>query len=73
MPIYEYRCGKCGHLFEELRSYRERKAPAACPKCKTGKGTISEGSYLANAAMGGAKSAPACESCCNALGCPSRR
>jgi len=32
MPIYEYQCQFCGHLFEELQSMSE--APLVkCPKC----------------------------------------
>jgi putative FmdB family regulatory protein len=32
MPIYEYQCQNCGHLFEELQSMKE--APlVTCPKC----------------------------------------
>jgi len=30
MPIYEYKCQKCGHKFEEL-VFGERKIK--CPKC----------------------------------------
>jgi len=30
MPIYEYRCGKCGHEFEELVFGQDLPA---CPKC----------------------------------------
>lgn len=33
MPIYEYRCQACGHVFEELTRL---SAPApACPKCQS--------------------------------------
>jgi len=32
MPVYEYRCGKCGHEFEELQ--RITAAPIRkCPQC----------------------------------------
>ncbi len=31
MPIFEYRCGDCGHEFEEL--VLESSGPARCPKC----------------------------------------
>lgn len=34
MPIFEYRCGKCGHEFEELVF---GQAAPACPKCKAPK------------------------------------
>ena len=33
MPIYEYRCGKCGHEFELRRSFSQAEEPAPCPKC----------------------------------------
>jgi putative FmdB family regulatory protein len=33
MPIYEYKCGKCGHKFEELQDMSAAKT-SACPKCK---------------------------------------
>ena len=32
MPTYEYRCGKCGHQFEEFHGIRDRK-PRRCPRC----------------------------------------
>jgi putative FmdB family regulatory protein len=31
MPIYEYECTACGHLFERLMKVGEEKA--ACPAC----------------------------------------
>ncbi|MBZ2183809.1 MAG: zinc ribbon domain-containing protein [Bryobacter sp.] len=33
MPIYEYRCEKCGSGFEKLRPMREAEEPAECPRC----------------------------------------
>jgi putative FmdB family regulatory protein len=36
MPLYEYKCKKCGHRFEEIQQYSD--APIKrCPKCKKGK------------------------------------
>ena len=32
MPIYEYRCEKCGERFEEFLSTSTKPAPP-CPKC----------------------------------------
>jgi len=32
MPIYEYKCQKCGHRFEEL-IFEEREIK--CPKCNS--------------------------------------
>ncbi len=35
MPIYAYRCTKCGHDFERTMTVAEReKARPVCPKCK---------------------------------------
>ena len=33
MPIYEYKCRKCGHEFEALLLPPAKKA-AACPECQ---------------------------------------
>jgi len=33
MPIYEFRCTKCGQIFEEKRSFSESSAPATCLGC----------------------------------------
>jgi putative FmdB family regulatory protein len=36
MPIYEYRCGGCGHEFTLVLSISEHdKATKQCPKCKS--------------------------------------
>lgn len=33
MPIYEYRCPKCGTDFELMRPFSEADKPAPCPNC----------------------------------------
>lgn len=33
MPIYEYRCSKCGHGFELRRRMSESDSDIACPAC----------------------------------------
>ncbi len=33
MPTYEYKCNKCEHMFETMRSYQERETEIKCPKC----------------------------------------
>lgn len=35
MPIYEYRCPKCGIDFELMRRFSEMNEPALCPQCGT--------------------------------------
>ncbi len=61
MPIFEYRCTRCDHLFEELvQGDRDKKVP--CPKCGEGN-TIRVMSVIGGISMG--KSAgPSCASGC---------
>lgn len=33
MPMYEYRCTKCGEEFEMLRSFTDEDEKIECPKC----------------------------------------
>lgn len=33
MPIYEFRCAGCGHVFEELCRFDEEGAGLQCPRC----------------------------------------
>ena len=33
MPVYEYRCSKCGAEFEQMRRMSESSEPAPCPQC----------------------------------------
>lgn len=33
MPLYEYKCGGCGHELEVLTTYAERDAERKCPLC----------------------------------------
>lgn len=36
MPVYEYRCEKCGHLFERTESMAQHeKAHPRCPECRS--------------------------------------
>ncbi|MBU0575064.1 MAG: zinc ribbon domain-containing protein [Pseudomonadota bacterium] len=35
MPIYEYRCRKCKHLFEVLFRSRDEKMTVTCPECES--------------------------------------
>ena len=36
MPIYEYECVKCGHVFERLQKVDEGSEGLSCPECMTG-------------------------------------
>ena len=35
MPIYEYKCRKCGKTFDVLFRSRDEKVAVACPECKS--------------------------------------
>lgn len=35
MPIYEYKCPQCGHVFEEMVSLSQAHGEEACPRCGT--------------------------------------
>ncbi len=35
MPVYEYRCGGCGHRFEKLIRSVAAAGPAVCPQCQS--------------------------------------
>jgi putative FmdB family regulatory protein len=35
MPIYEYRCRKCGEDFEFLVRMSDKQKTIACPKCRS--------------------------------------
>lgn len=34
MPVYEYRCHTCGHVFDEVSSFSSRKTETPCPLCQ---------------------------------------
>ncbi len=33
MPIFEYRCPRCGHVFEHLWRGPEKREDLHCPRC----------------------------------------
>ncbi|WP_321473707.1 zinc ribbon domain-containing protein [uncultured Paludibaculum sp.] len=33
MPMYEYRCTECGHLYEQLRRMSDSDKDLVCPRC----------------------------------------
>ena len=35
MPIYEFRCIRCGEMFEKLFRTRDEKVDINCPYCKS--------------------------------------
>jgi putative FmdB family regulatory protein len=61
MPMYEYKCEKCGEVFFELRRATEREEPIVCPDCG-GEGKIIFSTFAQGASP---------ESCSNKGDCPS--
>jgi len=35
MPIFEFRCGRCGHVFEKILLNSDEEADMHCPECKS--------------------------------------
>jgi putative FmdB family regulatory protein len=35
MPLYEYRCRRCGETFEKLRRMQDADRGLICPKCES--------------------------------------
>ena len=64
MPIFEYKCGQCGHVMEVLQ--KSRKAdPPTCEKC----GGADMSKLLSGFAVGRASESPACDSCASLPAC----
>lgn len=35
MPLYEYRCTRCGEVFEKLRRWDQDDEELTCPRCQS--------------------------------------
>ena len=65
MPIYDYKCVRCGHRFDLLRSVSQRD-DAKCPKCGGEVTRVYEGKW---SCMGKAGSTGGCSCGGNCAGC----
>ncbi|MGE5645472.1 MAG: FmdB family zinc ribbon protein [Acidobacteriota bacterium] len=72
MPLYEYRCGSCGHAFETLRRMEDADCGVACPKCSGAVERQLSTFAPQMAQTGGASLAPCGQpaSACGSGGCP---
>jgi putative FmdB family regulatory protein len=68
MPLYEYKCSKCGHLYEVLASSSSEKS-SPCPKCGAGQAVKQFSAFAVTS--GSAGTAPACEPGGSPAGCGS--
>ena len=64
MPIFEYKCGQCGHVMEVLQKGRS-VGTLTCEKC----GSSEVGKLLSGFAVGRASESPACDSCSSLPAC----
>jgi putative FmdB family regulatory protein len=64
MPVFEYRCAKCGHVMEVLQKGRNAET-LACEKC----GGTEMNKLLSGFAVGRASESPACDSCSSLPAC----
>ena len=71
MPIYEYRCQKCGAEFEELSLSSSADATVSCRRCDSRR-VVRLLSTFAVSANGGGGSAPMEPGGCGACGAPRR-
>lgn len=59
MPIYDYKCAKCGHRFSQMASIDERKN-VSCPQCQSKKVVqLITGCSINTGGCGSGTSAPA--------------
>jgi putative FmdB family regulatory protein len=64
MPIFEFKCDKCGHVMEVLQKSRTAEPPG-CAKC----GGTEVKKLLSGFAVGKTAASPACDSCFEAPAC----
>lgn len=62
MPLYEFKCDKCGHRFEVLMSGSSEN-PKACPSCGAAAPQKLFSSFAVGAGAGPKKERPACSGC----------
>jgi len=65
MPIFEFRCLKCGHIFEKLFINSDEKTEIACPECESDsfERVVSRTSYVMGGGPGWNKPKVTTKSC----------
>ena len=66
MPIFEYKCSKCGAEFEELVSASDKNKKIPCPEC----GSKSTEKQLSGFCVGKASSGGGASASCPTGTCP---
>jgi putative FmdB family regulatory protein len=75
MPIYEYKCAKCEHQFEQLVKSMDTSAAVVCPQCGGKKVEKLLSVFAARQGQPAPSPAagPGCGSCGEAGACPFRQ
>ncbi len=63
MPIYEYRCNECGHVFPRLQRIGATSEGVTCPKCESSnveRVVSAFASSGSSSGLGSGASAPSC-------------
>ena len=65
MPIFEFSCAQCGHLFETILSNSDDTVELTCPKCgsETLDRVVSRTNYVMGAGKGGKEPKITAKSC----------
>ena len=53
MPVYDYKCTRCGHRFALLRSLSSRDSDVKCPRCEGEVVRVYEGRWCMGKRAGG--------------------
>lgn len=60
MPIYEYRCQRCGYRFEKLVRLSQAAQPVVCPNCGADETERLLSAFAARTADGVSSSSASC-------------
>ncbi len=73
MPIFEFRCLKCGNIFEKLFVTRQEEFVVQCPECNAYslERVISKTNYVMGSGQGGGKTKMTTKSCGSGNSCTS--
>lgn len=68
MPIYEYKCSKCGNIFEKLVFASDQEEKFVCPSCGDQDACRLMSSFSCGSSSGGGLGASALSSCASSGG-----
>ncbi|MCP4751072.1 MAG: zinc ribbon domain-containing protein [Proteobacteria bacterium] len=66
MPLFDYQCTSCNHIFSELRRGSEKDLSIACPECNTENAKR----RITGFAVGSSSTSSPANECASAATCP---